>query len=354
MLSRGRMSNSHDQTALLCYGRPSFLITIDTEGDNAWSAPPVALTRNSKFLGRFQTLCESYGFKPTYLTNFEMARCPDFREFGRDLLRRKTGEIGMHLHAWNSPPLVPLTANDVRYCPYLIEYPERIMREKILAMTELLEDTFGRKMVSHRAGRWGFNATYAKLLIEMGYRVDCSVTPHVSWRRQLGDPTQSGGTDYRGFPELPYMLDLDDISQKGNSSLLEIPMTIMNNRTGVTRMVEPWLRPGTGPFRFLNKLSPAVSWLRPNGRNLREMLSILENAGDREHDCVEFMLHSSELMPGGSKFFPGDKDIEHLYEELEQLLNQAARTFEGKTLSEFRSSFKDQNLPAQLQRSLTN
>jgi hypothetical protein len=346
-LMRNRTASSPDM-------RPSFLITIDTEGDNAWSAPAVVSTHNSRFLIRFQALCESYGFKPAYLTNFEMARCPDFQEFGRDVLKREAGEIGMHLHAWNSPPLIPLTTDDLRYCPYLIEYPEQIMREKILVMTELLEDTFGMKMTSHRAGRWSFNATYARLLVEMGYRVDCSVTPHVSWQRQLGDPNQSGGTDYRGFPELPYMLNLKDISQEGHSPLLEVPMTIMNNRTGVSRRMEPFLRPGMGVFRLLNKLSPTVSWLRPNGRNLKKMLRILKSAEDQERDCVEFMLHSSELMPGGSKLFPRDEDIEDLYEDLEQLFNQAARVFKGETLTGFHSSFMGQNLAVQLQKSLTN
>ena len=84
--------------------RPSFLITIDTEGDNLWSAPATITTHNATALPRFQALCQSYGLKPTYLTNFEMANCPDFQEFGRDLLKHGAGEIGMHLHAWNSPP----------------------------------------------------------------------------------------------------------------------------------------------------------------------------------------------------------------------------------------------------------
>ena len=92
--------------------RPAFLITIDTEGDNIWSRPRTIGTRNAEFLPRFQVLCEQYGFKPTYLTNWEMTHCPCFQEFGRDLIRGGRAEIGMHLHAWNNPPLVPLTEDD--------------------------------------------------------------------------------------------------------------------------------------------------------------------------------------------------------------------------------------------------
>ena len=46
--------------------------------------------------------------------------------------------------------------------------------------------------------------------------------------------------------------------------------------------------------------------------------------------------HSSELMPGGSPFFPTARSIERLYYRLEILFAAAAKEFRGKTLSEFR------------------
>src|SRR5688500_3549429 len=110
--------------------RPYFLISIDTEGDDAWSRSRQVTTRNALFLPRFQGLCESHGLRPTYLTTYEMARCPDFVAFGRDALRRGAAEVGMHLHAWDSPPLVPLTADDATYHPYAFEYPEGVLRDK--------------------------------------------------------------------------------------------------------------------------------------------------------------------------------------------------------------------------------
>ena len=87
---------------------PAFLVTIDTEGDDLWGRPQLITTRNARHVQRFQRLCESFGLRPTWLTNYEMARCPHFLAFGRDVVRRGAGEIGMHLHAWNSPPLEPL------------------------------------------------------------------------------------------------------------------------------------------------------------------------------------------------------------------------------------------------------
>lgn len=315
--------------------QPAFLITVDTEGDNLWSKPAEIGTKNARFLPRFQTLCEKYGFRPTWLVNYEMAESPEFVEFGRDILARGTGEIGMHLHGWNSPPIVPLTENDHFHQPYLFEYPEPVMRDKIRFMTDLLEDQFRRKMVSHRAGRWGFDAKYARFLIECGYRVDCSATPHISWRNYPGDPRGSGGLDYSAFPEMPYFLDPKDISRPGDSPLLEIPVSVL--RTPWAALHRGFGSRSTFLRRALNRILPERhSMLSCNFRtNGRGALAILRHALKTRWPCVELATHSSELMPGGSPFFPDEASIERLYRRLEKLFAEAAKNFRGMTLEEF-------------------
>jgi hypothetical protein len=319
----------------------SFLITIDTEGDDLWSRPRVNTTRNSKYLPRFQALCERFGYRPTYLTNYEMARCPDFREFAKDALRRESAEVGMHLHAWDSPPIVPLTGDDLANHPYLYEFPESVIREKVAVMTDLLEETFGVKMLSHRAGRWGFNETYARVLVDHGYRVDCSVTPLLSWRSSLGDPKGSGGPDYSNFPDRAYFVDLDDVSRRGGSPLLEVPLSVIAPRAAAVRALHRWFRGGPRLIRgALYRACPPTRKLVPNGKNLRQLLQIVRRAVQEDRDYVEFTLHSSEFMPGGSPRFRTDRDIEVLYEHLETIFSFAAkRGFHGATLAEYYQRF---------------
>ena len=253
-------------------------------------------------------------------------------EFARDVIARDRGEVGMHLHAWNSPPVIALTRDDMRHHPYLIEYPDNVMRDKIAFMTELLEARFGVKMLSHRAGRWAFDQRYARLLIEFGYIADCSVTPGVSWQAQLGSADGAGGTDYRHFPRAPYYLDREDISRPGNSPLLEVPMT---TRPSQLAALFPPSYSIPGVRSIAHRLAPAVRWLRPNGRNLRDMLYLVRQAIREGSRHIEFMLHSSELMPGGSPTFRQDADIEKLYRDLEQLFPAIAADFVGATLSGF-------------------
>lgn len=315
----------------------AFLITIDTEGDNAWAAPCAPSTRNAGYLPRFQALCEQNGLKPTYLTTWEMAHDQAFQDFASDALARGTAEVGMHLHPWHQPPYsVSLTTADWRHTPYLVEYPLKAMREKIKALTAHLEDTFETKMVSHRAGRWAFDERYAGVLIDEGYLVDCSVTPHVSWHMHPGIPDGSGGVDYRDFPELEYFLSLDNIALAGDSPLLELPMTTFSRAHEHSWRAS--LRPNSLALRVAERLRPSVVWLRPNGSNRRQLLWVLRQVRMENRPYAEFMLHSSELMPGGSPTFQTAASIERLYEDLEALFEEAADHFRGMTLATYRTT----------------
>jgi hypothetical protein len=315
--------------------RPTFIVTVDTEGDNLWAKLKAITTRNARFLPRFQSLCESYGLFPVYLTNYEMATCKEFQEFGHDIIRRGAGEIGMHLHAWNSPPVFPLTPDDFRHHPYLIEYPTKVMQDKIAFMTGLLEDTFGVKMVSHRAGRFSFNETYADLLVKHGYQVDCSVTPRVSWRTTPGNPAQHGGTDFLEFPDNPYFVNLGKISEPGDSVLLEVPVSIIiRSLLFIPTVVGKFPRMPT-LRRVLRRLLGRALWLKPSGTNRNELLYIVQSAVTKGKPHLEFMLHSSELMPGGSPGFPTERHIEKLYEDLNALFSLAQKTCSPSTLKEY-------------------
>ncbi|HEV2227927.1 MAG TPA: hypothetical protein VGR86_03150 [Steroidobacteraceae bacterium] len=311
-----------------------FIVTVDTEGDDIWSRPREITTRNARFLPRFQSLCERYGYRPVYLVNYEMASCAELVEFARDVLERDAGEIGMHLHAWNSPPLIPLTDDDFRHQPYLIEYPDEVMREKIRVMTALLGERFDRPVVSHRAGRLGFDGRYAALLLEQGYRVDCSVTPGVDWSTTLGAPGGRGGPDYRGFPDRPYFLSPADIATPARRGLLEVPVTV--ETSGLFRTA-PWAYrlPLAGPV--FNRISPMRSWACPGENGLAGMLRAARRARATGAACVELMVHSSELMPGGSPRFRTAAAIEELYASLEALFENLSAWCTGRTLAEFHS-----------------
>ena len=165
-----------------------FIITIDTEGDNlwGWKEGTEIGTNNARYLPRFQSLCNEFGFKPTWLTNWEMLQNQEYIEFAKREQAAGHCEIGMHLHAWNNPPFYELPRDEKSGKPYLIEYPVEIMEAKVKSITELFLNIFGFAPVSHRAGRWAINDEYFRLLYKYGYRIDCSITPLISWESSMG------------------------------------------------------------------------------------------------------------------------------------------------------------------------
>lgn len=305
-----------------------FIITIDTEGDNLWQwkRGDEIKTENTLYLPRFQELCDSYSFKPVWLSNWEMMNDERFTFFVRKVQDEGRGEVGMHLHAWNTPPLYELEQTENPSAPYLIEYPDDVMEKKIAAMTTIIEEKTGVRPVTHRAGRWATDNRYFSLLEKYGYKVDCSVTPHVDWSGTSGESFASKGSDYSHAEEISHRI-------KGRKSILEVPVTIIRSH----RFFSPPAKTARGIIaNIYHTVLGNELWLRPDGRNREQMLYIADKAAeDREKDYIMFMLHSSELMPGGSPTFRTEESIERLYEDLEVLFEKISHSFEGITLRDY-------------------
>ena len=164
-----------------------FIITVDTEGDNLWAykeGDPIT-TNNAEYACRFQDLCNKYVFKPVWLTNYEMACNDKFMGYVKEKQDNGLCEVGIHVHAWNNPPLheIPRVYDGNSY---LIEYPKEVMRAKFKTTFDLIAEKTGRKPVSHRAGRFAMNEDYYQLLEEFGILTDCSITPGISWENTKG------------------------------------------------------------------------------------------------------------------------------------------------------------------------
>ncbi len=300
-----------------------FIITIDTEGDNLWDWKPgdKITTENTLYLSRFQNLSNKYGFKPVWLSNYEMLSDTRFVEFASKVENDKSGEIGMHLHAWSTPPDYDLPV-EKNGAPYLIEYPSDIMEEKIVSMTNIIKEHIGINPVSHRAGRWAMNDKYIELLLKYGYKVDCSVTPHIDWSDNDGQTKLSRGSDYSMFPEKPYIWN----------GIKEVPVTVKNTHRFFSPVHKSPKKYAGAAYRAFKG---SVVWLRPTGNNLKEMLWLVDSVAQSDSDYIMFMLHSSEMMPGGSPTFKTNEAIEKMYSDVEAVFKKASSLYEGITLREY-------------------
>lgn len=280
-----------------------FIITVDTEGDNLWSSGmnDAVSVRNAQFVPRFQELCETYGFKPVYLTNYEMISSDDFASYVRPKAQAGLCEVGIHVHAWNTPPLCELIG-DHDGLPYLIEYPSDVMRAKFKTTYDLITQKIGRAPVSHRAGRWWMNDDYFALLEEFGIKVDCSHTPGISWAKSCGT-TVDHGPDYSGVKSRPSMI----------GQVLEVPVTVRYRRHYLS-------------FKTLRHcartlVSGDYQWMRPSFSSFTDMKNLSRIVAKEGSDYIEFMIHSSEFMPGGSPYYPDGKSVDSLFKEMSRLFS---------------------------------
>ncbi len=283
-----------------------FIITVDTEGDNLWDyrEGDMIRTENALAIPRFQDLCEQYGFKPVYLTNYEMIRDDRFVEYIKTKAEAGLCEVGIHIHAWNNPPFFELK-QEYKGNPYLIEYPYSVMKEKFAMTYNLIKKRIGIAPVSHRAGRWVMNDDYFNLLKEFDIRIDCSYTPMVSW---VNSPGQSlaCGCDYSCAPKEPHVL-------KG---VLEVPMTIRKLRYCSGESLK---------HRVRTLISGKTVWLRPALSSLQDMKKLCHVVSkEKETDYIEFMIHSSELLAGGSPYFKTETAIHSLFSDMNQLFTEVS------------------------------
>lgn len=295
-----------------------FIITVDTEGDNLWNwheGEPIK-TENTHFIPPFQDLCENYGFIPTYLTNYEMALDEEWVKYGKTKALSGKCEIGMHLHAWNTPPDYRLQKKSGGNA-YITEFPSEIMEQKVVLLKKLLSDNFGLPITSNRSGRWATNSEYFQILKRSGILVDCSVTPQLDLSNNVGYSIDCGN-DYRRVSYLPYEIV---------PGLLEVPMTTRRIHSPIGVTVKNRIR---------NVIKGKELWLRPINAydDIIRLVDIVESKGDC--DYLEFMIHSSELMPGGSPYFKDARAVEEMYTDMNKLFSYLSKKgYVGIGLTEY-------------------
>ncbi|GMV97051.1 MAG: hypothetical protein AMXMBFR83_14100 [Phycisphaerae bacterium] len=317
------------------------IITIDTEADNQWARSPTLTTRNTRFIPRFQALCDRFGFRPTYLCTYEMVVDGEFQATVRPWQDSGRAEIGAHLHPWSNPPFEPWEERGHEQHPFPHELPLDLFERKMAVLTDAIGEAFGRAPTSYRAGRYGLDAPHVEVLCRLGYEVDCSVTPYCSWSHAGGRPGGRGGMDFRRARPMPYRLSRDDCTRAGDSALWEVPVTILFTK---------WPLRSSEALRrlFVSAASPRLShglarrgwgprWFRPHGTvSAADLLCVYDTAERIGLPCAEMIFHSSELMPGGSPYFPDEASIERLYETLEAVFaGLAARGARGARLTDF-------------------
>jgi len=325
--------------------RPSLLITIDTESDDLWAGRPELTFENIRHIPRLQKLFDNYGVRPTYLVSYPVATSEIGGHVLKPIVRDGNAEIGSHMHVWTTPPLVPVTPEDHRYCPLATEIPYELLAEKMANITRVVGELSGKRPVSHRAGRFGFDHIGLRVLQELSYLADTSVTPLMTWV----EPSYTGGqrgTDFRSAPFEPYYPSEGGVTRRGSGPLIEVPVSSFLTRPLPNRIANRLARlPRNNNFVRALRWTGFVrhGWLSPgrqtNGRRLVGIARALIALGV---PTLNVMFHSSEMAPKTSPSTRTEADVEDSYQQLRVLFEYLVHKVKVRplTLSEFAASYQ--------------
>jgi len=321
-------------------GVGQLVVTVDVEPDRQWDSAPSVSLANLARLPRLHDVLRAAGARPTYLVSYAVCADDQSARILADL-RGEGCEIGAHLHPWDTPPLTPADA-DGGPKPFPTELEENVLRDKLANLTRALEERIGQRPVSHRAGRWALDGRGLRALEDLGYRVDTSVTPLVSWERHRGRAAGSRGPCYKRAPAAPYRPDRDDVCRPGSSPVLEVPVSIAFARR-LPVGVREWYRraPDSHPLVRAVRKSGLVrpTWFRPTRTSAARMIAAGERLLAEGAPVLNMAFHSSEALPGGSAYLATERQVEQFLERIAETLAYFLRRrgLEAALLSEVRA-----------------
>lgn len=155
---------------------------------------------------------------------------------------------------------------------YRVSYDTMSLEEQVAQLTEakrILEDITGAEVVSFRSPALRVNGFTPLALKETGFRFDSSVAPQrIDMFMSLGSKNK---LQWLGAPRAPYVAAIDNLARRGESGIVEVPVS------------SEWC-PYIGTFM---RISPALTSV------VRRFL-YWETVGSRK--VVNFLIHPQELL----------------------------------------------------------
>ena len=291
---------------------PVLLIVVDTEEEFGWDKPfDRTSTQTASVAAQrhvHDRIYDRLGIVPTYVIDYPVATTPTAVAAMRALMESGRCEIGTQLHPWVSPPHEEVVSP---YNSYTGNLPPELEFEKLRILTNAIEENFGMRPTTFKAGRYSLGPQTSATLARLGYRVDVSIVPYTSF-------AEDSGPDFSAFGEEPFWFG------DPAAPLLELPVT-----TGFCGALRKF-----GPSMYPILAAPALKRLRAAGFAARlgmlERIRLTPEGGDEHDMCrvatalvrngcqiLTLTYHSPSIVPGNTPYVRSPEQLENFLRSIE-------------------------------------
>lgn len=292
---------SLDFVDLKALGGPCFVLTVDTEEEFDWNAAFAREgygTTHLKAVPRFQAICEEAGIKPVYLVDFPITQ----DHFGIELFggyaRDGRAEIGVQLHPWVNPPHSETLSTRNSFACNL---PPELERAKLTQLHDAIVGRMGVRPDCYRAGRYGYGASTAQILQDLGIAIDTSV-------RSRFDYSGEQGPNHAQHPIDPYWIV--------QGSLLELPLTTVFGgamRAAGDIVFGQWLQSPVARSMLARSNMLERIALTPEGIPVAKALQGIDLAMRQGVKVINLSFHSPSLAVGHTPYVRTKEQLEAFY-----------------------------------------
>ncbi|WP_034642175.1 hypothetical protein [Desulfovibrio inopinatus] len=303
------------------------IISLDVEEEGLFSGtyPRIAPgVTNVALLERLAFLPDALQLPLTYLIDYPVTQQDDALRAVAGMMERHGGEIGAHLHQWNTPPFVDMPWPEPVGSDKL---PEEVFAAKLETLTSAIEERLGVRPQSFRMGRWDMRPRLLPALAEEGYLVDSSFVPlrHVT----------NGPNHFLTPPDPFWMRPMGPDGPR----MLEAPSTQIPLIPGLERLAYglAGVLPGhVGETVLTGFKTWGALGINPVWMPLATMKYAAATHIKRGGRTLTMFWHSSELLPGASPHFPTQSHVDAFIDKIRTFAEwlTTKHTVRGATFSD--------------------
>lgn len=228
--------------------------------------------------------------------------------------------FGAQLHPWVNPPFdnddYSIVSNSFG-CNLSYE----IERKKIKNLTDLILDKTGNQPTLYLGGRYGADSDTMRILSELGYKIDFSISPFMDYSTEGGPDYSSYGnsnlTDH-GINRIPHSIGI--ISSFHSLSVFLTRKPDFFNRINQYRIIKTI-------FKIFGVKKVRLS---PEGHTVTELKKLIRVMLSLRYQNLIFSFHSSSCKVGATPYVSTILELNNFYETIFDTLHYYRNTYSNE------------------------